>query len=188
MSSKTPVAILTVLGAVIAVLGLFVAGNIAMVGIGLVAVFGASLLDVIAIRRVQPSAALAVVGILLIVFAIPFGLMLAPLAIGVIVLVVGLRRLDRAVNVSLTGGIMSDLLVLVVVVGLPAVVVIGPLAVMALGLAAVADLAGNGLVRPSVLQPGGSQPAPGSSSMAAPADGSLTNGPASRISSVTPSA
>ena len=53
-SSSAPVAILALLGAVIAVLGLFVAGNIAMVGIGLVAVFGAGLLDVIAIRRVQP--------------------------------------------------------------------------------------------------------------------------------------
>lgn len=53
-SSSTPVAILAILGAIIAVLGLFVAGNIAMVGIGLVAVFGAGLLDVIAIRRVLP--------------------------------------------------------------------------------------------------------------------------------------
>jgi hypothetical protein len=52
-SSSTPVTILAVLGAVIAVLGLFVAGNIVMVGIGLVAVFGAGLLDVIAIRRVR---------------------------------------------------------------------------------------------------------------------------------------
>jgi hypothetical protein len=39
---------------------------------------------------------LAVLGILLILFAIPFGLMLAPLAIGVIVLVVALHRMDRA--------------------------------------------------------------------------------------------
>jgi hypothetical protein len=38
---------------------------------------------------------LAVLGIVLIVFAIPFGLMLAPLAIGIIVLVVALRRMDR---------------------------------------------------------------------------------------------
>ena len=53
-TSSAPVAILAVLGAVIAVLGLFVAGNIAMVGIGLVAVFGAGLLDVIATRRVRP--------------------------------------------------------------------------------------------------------------------------------------
>ena len=52
-SSSAPVAILAVLGAVIAVLGLFIAGNIVMVGVGLVAVFGAGLLDVIAIRRVR---------------------------------------------------------------------------------------------------------------------------------------
>ena len=39
---------------------------------------------------------LAVLGLLLIIVAIPFGLMLAPLAIGVIVLVVALRRMDRA--------------------------------------------------------------------------------------------
>ena len=47
MSTSTPVAILAVLGAVIAVLGLFVAGNIVMVALGLVAVFGAGLLDVL---------------------------------------------------------------------------------------------------------------------------------------------
>jgi len=50
MSTSTPVAILAILGAVIAVLGLFVAGNIVMVVIGLVAVFGAGLLDVIGFR------------------------------------------------------------------------------------------------------------------------------------------
>ncbi len=38
----------------------------------------------------------AVLGILLIIVAIPFGLMLAPLALGIIVLVVALRRLDGA--------------------------------------------------------------------------------------------
>ena len=52
MSSSVPVSILAVLGAVIAVLGLFVAGNIEMVAVGLVAVFGAGLLDVIGNRRV----------------------------------------------------------------------------------------------------------------------------------------
>jgi hypothetical protein len=52
-SSSTPVTILAILGAVIAVLGLFIAGNIVMVSVGLVAVFGAGLLDVIAIRRVR---------------------------------------------------------------------------------------------------------------------------------------
>ena len=44
------------------------------------------------------SGAYALLGILLILVAIPFGLMLAPLAIGVIVLVFALRRLDRAVG------------------------------------------------------------------------------------------
>jgi hypothetical protein len=34
----------------------------------------------------------------LILVAIPFGLMLAPLAIGIIVLVVALRRADRALS------------------------------------------------------------------------------------------
>jgi hypothetical protein len=42
------------------------------------------------------SGTLAVIGIVLILVAIPFGLMLAPLAIGIIVLVVALRRADRA--------------------------------------------------------------------------------------------
>ncbi len=43
------------------------------------------------------SGAWAVFGILLILVAIPFGLMLAPLVIGVIVLVLALRRMDPAV-------------------------------------------------------------------------------------------
>ena len=53
-TSSAPVTILAILGAVIAILGLFVAGNIVMVAIGLVAVFGAGLLDVIG-RRVARS-------------------------------------------------------------------------------------------------------------------------------------
>jgi hypothetical protein len=68
-----------------------------------------------------------------------------------------------------------------VVVGLPALVVLGPLAIMALGVAAVADLDGNGLVRPA-------QRAPGALSRDTTVDGSLAAGPASRMSSVTPSA
>ena len=54
MSKSPPVAILAVLGAVIPVLGLFVAGNIVMVAVGLVAVFGAGLLDVVATRAARP--------------------------------------------------------------------------------------------------------------------------------------
>jgi hypothetical protein len=42
------------------------------------------------------SGSLAALGIVLILVAIPFGLMLAPLAIGLIVLVVALRRMDGA--------------------------------------------------------------------------------------------
>ena len=76
---------------------------------------------------------------------------------------------------------MTDVLLLVVVVGLPALVVLGPLALIALGVAAVADVDGNGLVRPA-------QPAPGSLSRDTTVDGSLTRGPAARMSSVTPSA
>jgi hypothetical protein len=76
---------------------------------------------------------------------------------------------------------MSDIFLLDVVVGLPALVVLGPLAIIALGVAAVADLDGNGLVRPP-------QPAAGSLSRETTVDGSLTTGPASRMSSVTPSA
>ena len=82
---------------------------------------------------------------------------------------------------------MSDLIVLLVVIGLPALVVVVPLAILALSIAAVADLDGNGLVR-SAAPAGGTQPAPGSATRSLPADGSLTYGPASRISSVTPSA
>ena len=75
---------------------------------------------------------------------------------------------------------MADLLVLVVIVVVPAAALLGPLAILTLGIAAVADYDGNGLVRP--------QPAPGSRSSDSPADGSLTTGPAARMSSVTPSA
>jgi hypothetical protein len=46
------------------------------------------------------SGSLAALGLVLILFAIPFGLMLAPLAIGIIVLVVALRRLDRSLDRS----------------------------------------------------------------------------------------
>jgi hypothetical protein len=40
------------------------------------------------------TATLAVLGVVLIVMAIPLGLMLAPLAIGIILVWFGLRRLD----------------------------------------------------------------------------------------------
>jgi hypothetical protein len=50
------------------------------------------------------TASTAVLGGLLILFAIPFGLMLAPLAIGIIVLVVGLRRMDRTLNPTPSAG------------------------------------------------------------------------------------
>ena len=46
------------------------------------------------------TGAYAALGILLILVAIPFGLMLAPLAIGVIVLALALRRLHRAVGLE----------------------------------------------------------------------------------------
>ena len=75
---------------------------------------------------------------------------------------------------------MADLLVLVVIVLVPAAALLGPLAILTLGIAAVADYDGNGLVR--------RQPAPGSLSSDTRADTSLTTGPASRMSSVTPSA
>jgi len=76
---------------------------------------------------------------------------------------------------------MTDILLLIVIVSLPALAVLGPLAILALGVAAVADLDGNGLVRLA-------QPAPGSSSSGAAIVRSVTSGPASRMSSVTPSA
>jgi hypothetical protein len=46
---------------------------------------------------------LTILGILLVVLAIPFGLMLAPFIIGVLLVAVGLRRLDRAAK--LEGGL-----------------------------------------------------------------------------------
>jgi hypothetical protein len=83
---------------------------------------------------------------------------------------------------------MGDLVVLLAILVLPAVVVLGPLAILTLGLAAVADVDGNGLIRSTAAPGGGRQPAPGSLSRDPAADGSLTTGPASRMSSVTPSA
>lgn len=50
MSSTAPVTVLVILGVLIAVLGLFVAGNIVMVALGLVAVLAAGLLGVAAGR------------------------------------------------------------------------------------------------------------------------------------------
>ena len=51
METTPPVAALTVIGIILAVLGLFVAGNIELVVIGLLAVFGAGLLQVAGGRR-----------------------------------------------------------------------------------------------------------------------------------------
>ena len=83
---------------------------------------------------------------------------------------------------------MTDLLLLVVVIGLPALVVLGPLAILTLGIAAVADVDGNGLMRPAGTSGRVVQPAPGSFSSDVPAGGSSTRGPAARMSSLTPSA
>jgi hypothetical protein len=41
---------------------------------------------------------LSLLGIVLIIVAIPFGLMLAPLALGIVLVWYGLRRLDAAVD------------------------------------------------------------------------------------------
>jgi hypothetical protein len=54
------------------------------------------------------SSALAAIGIALILIAIPFGLMLAPLAIGIIVLVVALRRADRSLSRGDLGSAAAD--------------------------------------------------------------------------------
>ena len=84
---------------------------------------------------------------------------------------------------------MSDLLVLVVVVAFPAATILGFLGLMTLGVAAVADLDGNGLVlAASGPRDAAAHPAPGSSSSESTAVGSPTSGPELRMSSVTPSA
>ena len=74
------------------------------------------------------------------------------------------------------------------IIVLPAAVVLGPLAIFTLGLAAVADFDGKGLVQFTAASVRRSQPAPGSLSTDMVSDGSVTIGPASRMSSVTPSA
>jgi hypothetical protein len=53
MSTSAPVATLVILGAIIAVLGLFAAGNIAVTALGLAAVFGAGLLEVASARMAR---------------------------------------------------------------------------------------------------------------------------------------
>lgn len=53
MSTSVPVTTLVILGAVIAVLGLFAAGNIAVTVVGLVAVFAAGVLQVAAARTLR---------------------------------------------------------------------------------------------------------------------------------------
>lgn len=81
---------------------------------------------------------------------------------------------------------MSDLLVLVLLVVVPAAAALGPLAILTLGIAAVSDLDGQGLVRASDPRDREPQPAPVSSSAGIHVDGPLTSGPAARIASVTP--
>jgi hypothetical protein len=83
---------------------------------------------------------------------------------------------------------MGDVVVLFLILVLPAAVVLGPLAIFTLGLAAVADFDGKGLVRSPAPPALRTQPAPGSLSIDVVSDGSVTIGPASRTSSVTPSA
>ena len=49
------------------------------------------------------NAVYALLGVLLILFAIPFGLMLAPLIVGAILLTVAIRRADRALEAAAPG-------------------------------------------------------------------------------------
>lgn len=51
METTTPVAALTILGILLAVLGLFVGGSVGLVLIGLLAIFGAGVLQVAGARR-----------------------------------------------------------------------------------------------------------------------------------------
>ncbi len=81
---------------------------------------------------------------------------------------------------------------LVVLIVLPAVVGLGPLAILTLGIAAVSDLDGQGLVMSPQPRDARSQPAATPSSVDVTVDvavdGPLTSGPPARMSSVTPSA
>jgi hypothetical protein len=51
MSTTAPVAALTVLGILLVILGLFAAGNMTIVVVGLVSIFGAGLLQIAGSRR-----------------------------------------------------------------------------------------------------------------------------------------
>ncbi len=51
MPTSLPIVALSVLGILIAVLGLFAAGNLVVVAVGLVALFAAGLLEVLGRRR-----------------------------------------------------------------------------------------------------------------------------------------
>jgi hypothetical protein len=50
VETTAPIATLTILGIILAVLGLFVAGNMVIVVIGLLSIFGAGLLQAVARR------------------------------------------------------------------------------------------------------------------------------------------
>jgi hypothetical protein len=50
-NASAPVAVLTIMGAVVAFLGLFAAGNIVVVAVGIAAVFAAGLIAVLDGRR-----------------------------------------------------------------------------------------------------------------------------------------
>ena len=54
MSVSVPVAALTVLGVLLAVLGLFVGGSVELVVIGLIAIAVAGVLQVVGTQRTQP--------------------------------------------------------------------------------------------------------------------------------------
>jgi hypothetical protein len=61
-------------------------------------------------RAIKPTTAetlmtplYAVLGILLVLIAIPLGLMLAPLIVGAILIAIGIRRADRAIQPNIAG-------------------------------------------------------------------------------------
>ena len=112
MTTSLPVSALVVLGSIIAVLGLFAAGSIVVAAVGLVAVAVAACSTSSTAGPPDPSTdhgdhhharRFHRPRIVLILVAIPFGLMFAPLALGVLFVWLGWRHLSASWQAPVDG-------------------------------------------------------------------------------------
>ena len=78
-------------------------------------------------------------GILLIIVAIPFGLMFAPLVLGVVVVALAWRHVAASYEPERAGRLMAELVAVLVIVLLPASLLLATLTVIGLGVAGLAS-------------------------------------------------